>query len=211
MIPARACFFFFFQAEDGIRDKLVTGVQTCALPISLEWSRKRRAAPPAAPRGGATSLRPRGDLDPGLGAGLHVRVVGAGGLAVVPELRRGGSRAGGRRRRESRLLFDVDRRLLDDYRRGRRVYVVRRRRVVPVGIAPERADAEADENPGTAVPMVAAPSVTGDRSEQKQGDHEGGSQPPLLHCQPSIARRTDNPSLLFMSIILSCSPGASRC
>src|SRR2546425_5685890 len=28
-----ARFFFFFQAEDGIRDKLVTGVQTCALPI----------------------------------------------------------------------------------------------------------------------------------------------------------------------------------
>src|SRR2546425_13301830 len=27
-------YFFFFQAEDGIRDKLVTGVQTCALPIS---------------------------------------------------------------------------------------------------------------------------------------------------------------------------------
>src|SRR3989441_1300830 len=27
--------FFFFQAEDGIRDKLVTGVQTCALPISI--------------------------------------------------------------------------------------------------------------------------------------------------------------------------------
>src|SRR5574339_827136 len=26
--------FFFFQAEDGIRDRLVTGVQTCALPIS---------------------------------------------------------------------------------------------------------------------------------------------------------------------------------
>src|SRR5688572_31724887 len=30
------CFFFFFQAEDGIRDLTVTGVQTCALPISLE-------------------------------------------------------------------------------------------------------------------------------------------------------------------------------
>src|SRR5687767_7635780 len=29
-------FFFFFQAEDGIRDKLVTGVQTCALPICDE-------------------------------------------------------------------------------------------------------------------------------------------------------------------------------
>src|SRR2546425_5473470 len=28
--------FFFFQAEDGIRYKLVTGVQTCALPISAE-------------------------------------------------------------------------------------------------------------------------------------------------------------------------------
>src|SRR6266545_5071211 len=32
-------WFFFFQAEDGIRDKLVTGVQTCALPIF-----RRRAA-----------------------------------------------------------------------------------------------------------------------------------------------------------------------
>src|SRR5207245_112858 len=30
--------YFFFQAEDGIRDATVTGVQTCALPIS--WSRR---------------------------------------------------------------------------------------------------------------------------------------------------------------------------
>src|SRR5690625_7634633 len=30
-------FFFFFQAEDGIRDGHVTGVQTCALPISRWW------------------------------------------------------------------------------------------------------------------------------------------------------------------------------
>src|SRR5690606_40642649 len=29
-------YFFFFQAEDGIRDFHVTGVQTCALPISLD-------------------------------------------------------------------------------------------------------------------------------------------------------------------------------
>src|SRR5205823_8824825 len=29
-------FGFFFQAEDGIRDKLVTGVQTCALPILID-------------------------------------------------------------------------------------------------------------------------------------------------------------------------------
>src|SRR5436309_7541750 len=40
-------FVFFFQAEDGIRDFHVTGVQTCALPIS-----KRRAAP-APPNGAA--------------------------------------------------------------------------------------------------------------------------------------------------------------
>src|SRR5256886_10553532 len=31
-----AFFFFFFQAEDGIRDLTVTGVQTCALPISFQ-------------------------------------------------------------------------------------------------------------------------------------------------------------------------------
>src|SRR2546422_2487356 len=36
---SRACgFFFFFQAEDGIRDVAVTGVQTCALPICLRAS-----------------------------------------------------------------------------------------------------------------------------------------------------------------------------
>src|SRR5260221_8331584 len=35
MCTSRFCvFFFFFQAEDGIRDHCVTGVQTCALPIS---------------------------------------------------------------------------------------------------------------------------------------------------------------------------------
>src|SRR2546427_3287850 len=34
MICLFVIFFFFFQAEDGIRDLTVTGVQTCALPIS---------------------------------------------------------------------------------------------------------------------------------------------------------------------------------
>src|SRR5437867_6735788 len=34
-------FFFFFQAEDGIRDRTVTGVQTCALPISIEFEVER--------------------------------------------------------------------------------------------------------------------------------------------------------------------------
>src|SRR3712207_9004213 len=32
-VTAHRIFFFFFQAEDGIRDIGVTGVQTCALPI----------------------------------------------------------------------------------------------------------------------------------------------------------------------------------
>src|SRR3712207_7418868 len=40
------CFFFFFQAEDGIRDIGVTGVQTCALPISSA-GRAPRDAPSA--------------------------------------------------------------------------------------------------------------------------------------------------------------------
>src|SRR2546425_7935960 len=35
LVCSSRLFFFFFQAEDGIRDKLVTGVQTCALPISF--------------------------------------------------------------------------------------------------------------------------------------------------------------------------------
>src|SRR5688500_20199749 len=40
------CVIFFFQAEDGIRDYKVTGVQTCALPISEaeEAARQRRDA-----------------------------------------------------------------------------------------------------------------------------------------------------------------------
>src|SRR2546430_9655385 len=33
VLVTAALFFFFFQAEDGIRDLTVTGVQTCALPI----------------------------------------------------------------------------------------------------------------------------------------------------------------------------------
>src|SRR5690606_40287758 len=41
LLPARrrarvVSLFFFFQAEDGIRDFHVTGVQTCALPISAD-------------------------------------------------------------------------------------------------------------------------------------------------------------------------------
>src|SRR5207244_10540077 len=49
---------FFFQAEDGIRDDLVTGVQTCALPI---WSRGHPEGFPPPPRAWAgRSARERG-------------------------------------------------------------------------------------------------------------------------------------------------------
>src|SRR5216684_2328106 len=40
-------FFFFFQAEDGIRDVAVTGVQTCALPICRRSCSPPRRPPPA--------------------------------------------------------------------------------------------------------------------------------------------------------------------
>src|SRR5207248_3655173 len=59
--PSALTLFFFFQAEDGIRGRTVTGVQTCALPIfghsGRGWSRKRtiwwvsRPAPPRVSEG----------------------------------------------------------------------------------------------------------------------------------------------------------------
>src|SRR5690554_8049262 len=42
--------FFFFQAEDGIRDADVTGVQTCALPISADYLTGRKEIPVPAKR-----------------------------------------------------------------------------------------------------------------------------------------------------------------
>src|SRR2546427_4102360 len=47
--------FFFFQAEDGIRDLTVTGVQTCALPISKRTGAVMCSVQCAAP--GAASTR----------------------------------------------------------------------------------------------------------------------------------------------------------
>src|SRR4030066_876717 len=48
-------WFFFFEAEDGIRDSSVTGVQTCALPISREGVRRGAVlrTHPQSGRGGA--------------------------------------------------------------------------------------------------------------------------------------------------------------
>src|SRR5256886_7276535 len=51
-------FFFFFQAEDGIRDLTVTGVQTCALPISLPWQAREEGLLVALPHLPSTLLVP---------------------------------------------------------------------------------------------------------------------------------------------------------
>src|SRR5256884_3494424 len=62
--------FFFFQAEDGIRDVAVTGVQTCALPISISPEVEallikrfgdKKSCPHGVPmRGGIATLRKQG-------------------------------------------------------------------------------------------------------------------------------------------------------
>src|SRR3989304_742943 len=71
------CTFFFFQAEDGIRYVAVTGVQTCALPISpAPPARSGRATPPpgrggrrSPPRRRAAARRGRAGSRRGAGAG----------------------------------------------------------------------------------------------------------------------------------------------
>src|SRR5689334_9659614 len=57
-------FFFFFQAEDGIRDGTVTGVQTCALPISTAYEGDNYLLPSVAAvvLGGTSLLGGRGNL-----------------------------------------------------------------------------------------------------------------------------------------------------
>src|SRR3989449_8628513 len=62
--------FFFFQAEDGIRDVAVTGVQTCALPISCRAGRLRRKVQRAASdRRGCVQQDGAGAGRPGTGSG----------------------------------------------------------------------------------------------------------------------------------------------
>src|SRR6266436_8628499 len=62
--PKRMLLFFFFQAEDGIRDVAVTGVQTCALPISSSTRQKTGTLPVrrrAAKLGGSATSRKRSE------------------------------------------------------------------------------------------------------------------------------------------------------
>src|SRR2546427_12852 len=69
--------FFFFQAEDGIRDLTVTGVQTCALPIL---------------QGGALRFHIGAGADGGQGAGLEADRAEAAAGRVGAALRVGGRR-----------------------------------------------------------------------------------------------------------------------
>src|SRR5207245_6014543 len=65
--------FLFFQAEDGIRDATVTGVQTCALPIS-EWWRADCAT--RAPRSPAVRRSAAGSRAVSVGGGTSLRLPG---------------------------------------------------------------------------------------------------------------------------------------
>src|SRR5256885_10866860 len=71
--------FFFFQAEDGIRDYKVTGVQTCALPISERRPRVARIAARGARSGNGRRPRPPGMI-------LVVATGNAGKLVELREL-----------------------------------------------------------------------------------------------------------------------------
>src|SRR2546426_2636865 len=103
----RRVFFFFFQAEDGIRDYKVTGVQTCALPISqrVRWDGRDRAEG-RGPRGGAVPARAhhrRPRPQPGRGGNAGVRA--AADLAREPV--GGGPGAGWHSRRLSEIFSRI--------------------------------------------------------------------------------------------------------
>src|SRR5208283_5789891 len=103
-------FFFFFQAEDGIRDRDVTGVQTCALPICM-WRAMRQipeqAWADAEEMRGAqvaeTELAPRG------WGHQQLRLIVRRVSVTAKEIRRGSSRA----RRRSTIPADQLQMVLD--------------------------------------------------------------------------------------------------
>src|SRR2546425_6246639 len=78
---------FFFQAEDGIRDKLVTGVQTCALPISRALDGAEQCAAAAEP---GTRAGSAGYLLAEVQAGPARRAQGHRGPAALPHAFAGG-------------------------------------------------------------------------------------------------------------------------
>mgnify|MGYP006982502206 CR=1 FL=1 len=71
MMCMRSCWYFFFQAEDGIRDRLVTGVQTCALPILANFNSSGNSGLEInMPSGGHPLINFKGDSAVGAGYGL---------------------------------------------------------------------------------------------------------------------------------------------
>src|SRR2546426_12272176 len=78
-------FFFFFQAEDGIRDYKVTGVQTCALPISLRYPERTTVSVKSL----RDYYRPRRSLPSGVGVRAETRALPVerviGDRPAVPE------------------------------------------------------------------------------------------------------------------------------
>src|SRR2546427_5586698 len=88
-------WFFFFQAEDGIRDLTVTGVQTCALPISA-WRLAPLLGPSRRRRHARRDVRRRAQVHPQLEPGseaLAARPRRPGGRLLARSL--GGGEAGG--------------------------------------------------------------------------------------------------------------------
>src|SRR2546430_465418 len=118
--------FFFCQAEDGIRDLTVTGVQTCALPIST--SRRSRAGSRQRRRT-ACSSKPRDRAAGRLG--LRVREL-AGGVPRPRRPRRRRDRAGHPRRRRRRAVCAQRR------GRERRAHHALQRRAGAGAASPER-------------------------------------------------------------------------
>src|SRR6266511_2470528 len=77
-------FFFFFQAEDGIRDFHVTGVQTCALPIFPLPAGSRARPRPGRTRGPARTWGSPGKHGTQRATADHVRVDVEDLLTAVP-------------------------------------------------------------------------------------------------------------------------------
>src|SRR5688572_4522347 len=105
-------FFFFFQAEDGIRDLTVTGVQTCALPISIhyvgtlpdgtQFDANSASDPPYEFRLGA------GEVVPGFEEAVTGMKVGGKRQVVIPPALGYGAQANGPIPANSALVFTID-------------------------------------------------------------------------------------------------------
>src|SRR5690625_6458812 len=76
--------YFFFQAEDGIRDGHVTGVQTCALPISQPLGAADRLGQPHGLRPGRRAAASGADID--LDIDLDPRAEPGGGAGEIADI-----------------------------------------------------------------------------------------------------------------------------